>query len=232
MALDKQGQNRLEKTSEISGNKTVSHFQTISLLKPKIIEGDSLLQAFQLRKTVREISNKKLPLQILSNILWAAYGINRKRGPYGIAGRTAASASNSQEIDIYVALREGTYRFDSIEYKLIPVVSGDLRPIAIGSGQTGVGDKAPVRLIYVADIDKLIQTKGYQEPGLQDPEIQKSYYYVDTGMIAANVYLFACSQGLAAWFHNCNKPLLTTKLKLHANQQVLYAQTIGYPIIS
>ena len=66
-------------------------------------------------------------------------------------------------------------------------------------------------------------------PGLKDPEIQKSYYYAATGLIAANVYLFAASQGLAAWFHNCNRSGLATALKLRPDQRVLFAQTVGYP---
>ena len=102
--------------------------------------------------------------------------------------------------------------------------------MAIGQGQVSLGDKAPVRLIYVADINKLENTSGYQEPGLQNTEVQKSYYFADTGLIAGNVYIFAASQGLAAWFHNCNKPALTTKLNLRADQRVIFGQTIGYPL--
>jgi SagB-type dehydrogenase family enzyme len=171
-----------------------------------------------------------MSLQMLSDLLWAACGVNRKNGPFGIRGRTAASASNSQEIDVYVALTEGIYLYDPFHHRLIPIVPGDLRDMAIGKGQSDLGDKAPVRLIYVADINKLANTSGYQEPGLQDPEIQKSYYFVDTGLIAGNVYLFAASQGLASWFHNCNKPVLTAKLNLRADQRVLFGQTIGYPV--
>ena len=188
------------------------------------------MKALKQRKTVREISDKKIKLQTLSNLLWAACGVNRKKGPLGIAGRTAASASNSQEIDLYAAFEEGTYWYDVIEHRLLPVVAGDLRSLAIGQGQVSLGDKAPVRLIYVADIDKLVNTSGYQEPGLQNPEVQKSYYYVDAGMIAANVYLYAAAHGLAAWFHNCNKPALTEKLNLRADQRVLFGQTVGYPV--
>ena len=116
------------------------------------------------RKTTRKISATPLPLPVLSNLLWAAFGINRKLGPFGLSGRTAASASNSQEIDLYVALEEGVYVYD-----------------------------------------------------------------VDTGLIAGNVYLFAAAQGLAAWFHNCNKAALAAELKLRPEQRVLYAQTVGYP---
>ena len=124
-------------------------------------------------------------------------GVNRKKGPFGIPGRTAASASNSQEIDIYVVLEEATCLYDAVKHSLVPVVEGDLRKLAIGRGQEDSVAHTPVNLIYVADVDKLIHTQGYQEPGLQDPEVQKSYYFVDTGLIAGNVYLFAASRGLA-----------------------------------
>ena len=200
------------------------------LLKPETDNRGSVLKALKQRKTIREISDKKLSLQLLSNILWAACGVNRKTGPFGIPGRTAATASNSQEIDLYVALEKGTYFYNAFHHRLIPVIAGDLRTLAIGKGQATFGDKAPVRLIYIADINKLSNTSGYQEPGLQNPEIQKSYYFVDTGIIAANVYLFAASQGLASWFHNCNKPGLMAKLNLRTDQRVLFGQTIGYPI--
>ena len=208
----------------------VQGIQPIALLKPKTENGKSVLKALQQRKTIREISEKKLSLQMISNILWAACGVNRKKGPFDIPGRTAATASNSQEIDVYVALEDGTYLYDAFHNNLIPVIAGDLRPLAIGQGQANFGHKAPVRLIYVVDINKLTNTSGYQEPGLQNPEIQKSYYYVDTGLVAGNVYLFAASQGLASWFHNCDKPRLTAKLNLRADQRVLFGQTVGYPV--
>jgi nitroreductase len=209
---------------------SLKNLKPIVLLKPRLDDGKPVLKALKQRKTIREISDKKLPLQTLSDLLWAACGVNRKKGPFGIPGRTAATASNSQEIDLYVALKEGIYLYDAFHHRLIPVVAGDLRSLAIGPGQANFGDKAPVRLIYVVDLDKLIHTSGYQEPGLRDPEIQKSYYYVDTGLIAGNVYLFAASRGLASWFHNCNKSRLTAKLNLKSDQRVLFGQTIGYPV--
>ncbi|MGD1045358.1 MAG: SagB/ThcOx family dehydrogenase [Bacteroidota bacterium] len=201
----------------------------IELPKPMFERDSSMFKALQQRKTIREISDKKLSLQILSNLLWAAYGVNRKKGPFGIPGRTAASASNSQEIDIYVIMQDGIYLYDAFHHHLALIVPGDLRTLAIGAGQVNFVAKAPVQLIYIVDVHKLSNTSGYQEPGLQDSEIQKSYYYVDTGLIAGNVYLFAASQGLASWFHNCNKPGLTEKLKLRAYQLVLFGQTVGYP---
>ena len=202
----------------------------IELLRPTLDRGKSVLKALQQRKTIREISDKKLSLQVLSNLLWAACGVNRKKGPFGIPGRTAASASNSQEIDLYVAIQEGIYLYNAFHHTLVPVVAGDLRALAIGHGQANFVAKAPVHLIYIVDVNKLSNTSGFQEPGLQDPEIQKSYYYVGTGLIAGNVYLFAASQGLASWFHNCNKSGLTAKLKLRADRRVLFGQTVGYPV--
>jgi SagB-type dehydrogenase family enzyme len=202
----------------------------LELPKPTFGRGTSVLRALQQRKTTREISDRKLSLRVLSNLLWAACGVNRKKGPFEIPGRTAASASNSQEIDLYVAMQEGVYVYDPFQHRLAPVVEGDLRALAINPGQADFVVKAPIQLIYVVDINKLSHTSGYQEPGLQDPEIQKSYYYVDTGLIAGNVYLFAASQGLASWFHNCNKPALTVKLNLRAEQRALFGQTVGYPV--
>ena len=201
----------------------------LRLPKPLLDYGTSVLKALQKRKTIREISDRKLSTQMLSNLLWAAYGVNRKVGPFEIPGRTAASASNSQEIDLYVAMEEAVYLYDAIHHKLEPILTGDLRYLTIGAGQADFIGKAPIQLIYVVDINRLSHTAGYQEPGLQDPEVQKSYYFVDTGLIAGNVYLFAASQGLGAWFHNCNKPALAEKLNLRAEQRVLFGQTVGYP---
>jgi len=203
--------------------------EPIVLLKPETDKGESVLTALHKRQTTREISDKKLSLRILSNLLWAACGVNREKGPFGIPGRTSATASNSQEIDLYVAMKEGMYLYDAFKNTLIPLIEGDFRSMAIGRGQASVGDKAPVRLIYIADINKLTNTAGYKEPGLLDSEIQKSYYLVDTGIIAANVYLYAASCGLASWFHNCNKSALSTILNLRADQRVLFGQTVGYP---
>jgi hypothetical protein len=203
--------------------------EPIELPKPVLKGTRSLAKALQLRRTTREISDKKLPLQPLSDLLWAACGVNRQQGPFGIPGRTAASASNSQEIEVYVAMQQGTYLYDPYQHRLLPAVAGDLRKLAIGRGQNGAGAQAPVRLIYVVDIAKLANTAGFAEPGLRDPEVQKSYYYVDTGLIAANVYLFAASADLAAWFHNCDKAALSAKLSLRPHQRVLFGQTVGYP---
>ncbi len=199
----------------------------IVLVKPEKEGGKSVLAALWERKTIRNISDRKLSPQELSNLLWAAFGVNRPNGPFGQGGRTAATASNSQEIDLYVVLPEGIYLYEAAGHRLTPVIAGDYRG-TVGRRRGGSMVKAPVILVYVADIAKYSQSR-FQEPGLKDAEIQKSYYNIATGLISGNVYLFAASQGLAAWFHNCNKTGLAEALKLRPEQRVLYAQTVGYP---
>ena len=197
----------------------------IMLVKPDTDGGKSVLAALKERRTNRNISTEKLPPQVLSNLLWAAFGVNREEGELrGRIGRTAASASNSQEIDLYVALPEGVYLYEALPHRLSPVVSGDFRARSNRRAAT----TAPVNIFYVADIAKYAKAP-FQEPGLKDPEIQKSYYYVATGLIAGNVYLFAASQGLAAWFHNCDKANTAKEFNLRPDQRVLFAQTVGYP---
>ena len=199
--------------------------QPLVLVKPETEGGKSVLAALKERKTIRNIKPDPLPAQVLSNLLWAAFGVNREAGPSGRTGRTAASASNSQEIDLYVALPEGVFLYEAVPHRLAPVAAGDFRARA---GRRGTAASAPVNLFYVVDLAKYAKAP-FQEPGLRDPEIQKSYYYVDTGLIAGNVYLFAASQGLAAWFHNCDKENTVKEFKLRPEQRVLFAQSVGYP---
>ncbi|MBN2410043.1 SagB/ThcOx family dehydrogenase [candidate division KSB1 bacterium] len=202
--------------------------QPVKLLKPETDGGASVLAALLARRTTRNISDKPLPLQMLSNLLWAAFGVNRESGPHGIPGRTAATASNSQEIDLYVVLPEGIYLYDAVKHRLVPVVSGDQRGQLGARGRRNAAANAPLNIVFVADIARY-KTAPFQEPGLRDPDIQKSYYNIATGLIAGNVYLYAASVGLAAWFHNCDKKGLTALLRLRPEQRVLYTQTVGYP---
>ena len=208
-------------------NSAIGDLQPITLPEPVFDRCRTVFEALKMRRTSRSISDKKISLQILSDILWAAQGVNRVQGPFGGPGRTAGSASNSQEICVYVAREEGTYLYEPDSHKMTPVAAGDIRALAIGPGQGRAGANAPVRFIYVVDIDRF-KNAGFQEPGLYDPEIQKSYYFVDTGLIAQNVYLAASSLGLASWFHNCNKAELAKELRLKPHQRALFGQTIGY----
>ncbi|MCX6570437.1 MAG: SagB/ThcOx family dehydrogenase [Candidatus Aminicenantes bacterium] len=201
--------------------------EPITLPKPEMDGGKSVLAALKDRKTVRNISPDPLPLQTLSNLLWAAFGVNRpEAGLMGKPGRTAPSASNSQEIELYVCLAQGVYLYEAVSHRLAPVAAGDFRARAGRSAAV----KAPVNIFYVVDLARYVVGEGQPDRSIGNPEVQKSYYYTDTGFIAQNVYLSAASQGLAAWFHNCDKENTAREFKLRPEQRVLFAQTVGYPM--
>ena len=101
------------------------------------------MEALEKRHSSREFAADALPLPLLSNLLWAAYGVNRADG-----GRTAPSALNAQEIDVYVALPEGAYLYDHEAHALNLVVRSDLRRV---TGYQDFVDEAPLDLVYVAD---------------------------------------------------------------------------------
>jgi nitroreductase len=208
-----------------AGADSASGLPPVRLLKPEMDGGKSVLAALKERRTTRNLKPDTLPPQMLSNLLWAAFGVNREQGAFGKAGRTAASASNSQEIDLYVATEEGVYRYEAIPHRLAPVVTGDFRSRA----GRGAAATAPVNLFYVADLTRYDLGNSQPDRNIGNPEVQKSYYYVATGLIASNVYLFAASQGLGAWFHNCNREAAARDFKLRPEQRVLFAQTVGYP---
>ena len=202
-----------------------AELQPIALPEPEKDGGKSILAALQERRTTRSISPEKLPMQVLSNLLWAAFGVNRDSASFGKSGRTAPSASNSQEIDLYVAMPEGVYLYEAVPHRLKPIVAGDFRARA---GRRGAST-APVRIFYVVDLTRYDTGPGQPDRSIGNPEVQKSYYYTDTGFIAQNVYLFAASQGLAAWFHNCDKENTVREFGLRPEQRVLFAQSVGYP---
>jgi SagB-type dehydrogenase family enzyme len=190
-----------------------AELKPIELLQPQMDGGMPLMQALKARSSSREYSSKELPLQVLSNMLWAAWGINRPDGK-----RTAPSAMNLQEVDIYVALAQGLYLYDAKENMLKPVLSKDLR--AMTGGQPFVKD-APVNLVFVADYSKMGKV----------PTKDKAFYSAaNTGFISQNVYLFCASEGLATVVRGyVDKPALARAMKLRPNQKVVLAQTVGYP---
>jgi nitroreductase len=208
-------------------DRPIGELQPMALPAPAFGGCATVFDALKKRSTSRDISDRPIPLQVLADLLWAGQGVNRLHGPFGVHGRTAGSASNSQEILVYAALEQGTHLYDPDAHRLVPAAAGDLRPLAIGPGQGQAGASAPARLIYVVDIERF-KNAGFQEPGLYDPEIQKSYYFVDTGLIAQNVALAAAALGLTSWFHNCNRAALAKALGLTAQQRALFGHTLGY----
>jgi len=198
-----------EEQTESVAEKTV----TVQLPKPQTEGGMPLMQALNERKTSREFSTKELPDQVLSNMLWAAFGINRPDGK-----RTAPSAMNMQEIDIYLATAKGLYLYDAKANSLILTLEEDIR--AKTGGQPFVAT-APVNLVYVADLSKM---------GRASDEDKNFYSVVDTGFISQNVYLFCASEGLVTVVRGyVNKPALAKAMNLRPDQKIILAQTVGYP---
>ena len=184
----------------------------VSLPKPQTDGGMPLMQALKERKTARAFSPQKLPPQLLSNLLWAADGVSRPDGK-----RTAPTAKNWQEIDVYVTTADGVFLYDAKANALVPVSKQDVR--AETGKQPFVRD-APVTLVFVADLSR---ASGSDEE-------KALYVAADTGFISQNVYLFAASSGLAtgvrAWIE---KEPLAKLLHLRPDQRIILAQSIGYP---
>ncbi|MGB8258700.1 MAG: SagB/ThcOx family dehydrogenase [Terracidiphilus sp.] len=184
--------------------------EPIVLPKPQVTQGLPLMQALALRRTTRAFADRPLPLQTLSNLLWAAFGVNRTRQEKPGLGRTAPSAMNSQDIEIDVVLPAGVYVYEAEPHRLRPVAAGDQRA-KMGAPPAG---QAAVTLVYVA-------------------KEKDAFGEVDTGFIGQNVYLFAASEGLNAWFYALHgqqdAAAVAAALKLEAGNRPLYAQSVGYP---
>ena len=186
----------------------------IKLLAPETSGGRPLMQCLKERQTQREFSAKELPLQVLSNLLWAADGVNRPDS----GKRTAPSAVNWQNIDIYVATAQGLFLYHAKEHTLKQVLAEDIR--AATGAQSFVKD-VPVNLIYVADFAKIV--RGTDEE-------KKFYSAAHTGFISQNVYLFCASERLATVVRAMlDRAALAKVMKLRPDQQVMLAQSVGYP---
>lgn len=186
----------------------------IQLPAPVTDGGKPLMQVLKLRMSAREFSPEKLPMQTLANLLWAAWGVNRVDGR-----RTAPSASNRQEIEIFVTLPEGAFLWDAKANTLNPVATEDLRA---ATGSQPFPATAPLNLVYVADMTKAGRPAT-------DPQ-QMVNIGADAGYISQNVYLFCASEGLATVVRaSVQKQALAKALKLRETQVVVLAQTVGYP---
>ncbi len=169
------------------------------------------MEVLKARQSGREFLSDKLPLPVLSNLLWAAGGVNRADGR-----RTAPSASNRQEIDVYLAMADGLYVYEAAPHSLRLVLKEDLR--AKAGTQPFVG-QAPLNLIYVADYAKMSAK----------PEDRPAWAGADTGFIGQNVYLFCASEGLVTVFRAMvDREVLSRAMKLRPDQHITFCQTIGY----
>ena len=187
--------------------------EPIRLPKPDTTGGKPLMQSLKERKTSRSFAKEKLPPQILSNLLWAAFGINRPDGH-----RTAPSAMNWQEMDIYVAMENGVFLYDAASHSLKPVLNEDKREL---TGTQDFVKDAPVNLVYVANFAKA------QRGSREDKNL---YTGADCGFIAGNVYLYCASEGLACVIRgSVDRSGLAKALNLLPDQKIILAQTVGYP---
>ena len=185
----------------------------IQLSKPEF-EKIPFLKIVQKRKTTRAFNPKALPENIVSNILYAAFGINRPESEK----RTAPTAHNGQYVDIYVATSDGVYVFDAQKPSLVPILGTDER------SKTGIQEfaaTAPLSLVYVVDNEKVIDAP--------DDETKLIFGAVSVGAIAENVYLYAAATGLVTGVRADieHKPLRDI-LKLKKSQKIILAQSVGY----
>jgi SagB-type dehydrogenase family enzyme len=186
----------------------------LDLPTPQTQGGLPLMEALRLRASHREFSPRPLPADVLSTLLWAACGVNREAD----TGRTAPSALDAQEVEVFVALPSGAYRYEAPKHELQLVAAIDLRRL---TGYQDFVDTAPLDLVYVANYSRLGRV----------PVIQReSFASVAAGAIAQNVYLYCASAGLAsvlrAWI---DRDALANALGLAHHQHVLLSQTVGYP---
>jgi SagB-type dehydrogenase family enzyme len=191
----------------------------IKLLSPATGGGMPLMDALKNRKSSRSFTAEKLPPQLLSNLLWAAFGINRPEK----GNRTAPSAINRQDIDVYVAMREGVYLFDAKSNMLNPVVQGDFREKTtefIQPSRTLITG-APVQLIYVSNSSR---------SGIVGSDADKLMYSsISAGCIVQNVYLFCASFNLGTVVRALfDEDELRTILGLKKNDRIIITQTVGY----
>lgn len=187
--------------------------ELVQLPGPQTDGGKPLMQALKERRTSRSFSPQKLPPQVLSNLLWAAYGINRP----DTGGRTAPSALNWQEIDIYVALEDGLFLYDAKQHALKRILAQDVRGL---TGMQAFVKEAPVNLLFVADTEKTNRASK------EDVDL---YTAADAGFISQNIYLFCASEGLATVVRgSLDRHALAKAMKLRPEQRILLAQTVGY----
>jgi SagB-type dehydrogenase family enzyme len=186
---------------------------TLALPPPQTAGTVSLLQALRSRRSSREFSSRPLPLDVLSTLLWSAFGVNRPDS----GGRTAPSAHNWQEIEVYAALPDGTYRYDARDHALRLVVTGDLRA---ATGRQDFVATAPLNLVYVADFGKMVDASA---------EDRTFYASADAGFVAQNVYLYCAAAGLACVVRGLvDRRKLAPMLQLRIDQRIVLAQTVGY----
>lgn len=189
--------------------------QDIKLNEPLKTGGISVMEAFAKRQSSSEFADKELSIQDLSNLLWAANGINRENGK-----KTAPSAQNSQDIDVYVALPNAVYKFDAQANNLILISEGDYRGLAGGKKDNPL---PPSILYIVADASK------YKPSAYNSIEHITDMNKVDAGIVSQNISIFCSGMGLGTKPRaQMNHAELKKVLKLSDSQTLMLNHPVGY----
>jgi SagB-type dehydrogenase family enzyme len=187
--------------------------ETLPLAEPEKTGGMPLFDALSKRSSIRSFQSVMLTDKDLSNLLWAAFGVNREDGR-----RTAPSARNWQQFDIYLIMADGWYLFEPKDHALLKMGNEDLREYA---GSQDYVKTAPLNLIYVSDHERMTGA---------DMDNRIFHSATDVGFIAQNVYLYCASEGLATVVRGLvDRDGLHEVLKLRPSQHVILGQTVGYP---
>lgn len=192
--------------------------QDITLPAPDRKDGKPLMQALDERQTTRSFTEDNLTQQQLSDLLWAAWGINRA----DLKKRTAPSAMNYQEMDIYVALPGGLYLYEAESNTLRMINNKDIRK---QTGTQSFVNNAALNLVYVADMGKAGKKEGVK---IDDSDLFMSYS--NAAFMAQNVYLYCASANLGCVVRgSIPKEKLAPEMGLRSNQIIILAQTVGVP---
>jgi SagB-type dehydrogenase family enzyme len=188
--------------------------EIVKLPDPQITGGRPLMDCLKARKSSRVFAPDKLSPQVLSNLLWAAFGVNRPDS----GKRTAPSAVNWQDIDIYVSTSDGLFLYLPKEHAMKKILEEDVRG---AMGMQEFVKSVPLNLIYVSDYSKLARVSD---------EDKRLYSGAHTGFIGQNVYLFCASEGLATVVRGLvDREAMAKTMKLRPEQRITLAQSVGYP---
>ncbi len=190
--------------------------KTIKLPEPRTEGGIPLMQALKKRQSVRTYAPKEIPAAVLSDLLWAACGINRPSSGM----RTNPTAKDFRELEVYVVRKDGAYRYDPVKNELFLITDRDIRQ---STGKQDFVLQAPVNLVFVADLSRMSGASAEEQKELAD---------LDCGFIAQNVYLYCASEGLATvvrgWF---DRDALGQALSLGKDKRAVLCQSVGYPVV-
>jgi SagB-type dehydrogenase family enzyme len=186
---------------------------TLALPAPRLEDSAPLGQALQQRRSTRSFRPDELSLQILSDLLWAAFGVNRPDGK-----RTAPSAYNVQDIELYPVTAKGVFHYDASLHALTALLPDDLRS---RTGSQAFVGQAPLNLVLASNYERMASFSQ---------EERQQWSWAHSGCIAQNVYLFCATAGLGTVVRSTlDRARLASDLGLSSSQHITLVQTVGFP---